>query len=59
MISERDFKNPKIIQFHVKSKSEETKEEPSWRDLENLVAEKFASLKLLYSRQKELSLIHI
>ncbi len=53
MISERDFKNPKIIQFHVKSKSEETKEEPSWRDLENLVAEKFASLKLLYSRQKE------
>ncbi|CAI2372682.1 unnamed protein product [Moneuplotes crassus] len=53
VITERDFKNPKIVSFKVTSKSEENKDEPSWRDLENHLEESFPTLKFLYSRQKE------
>lgn len=50
VLTERDFKDPKIVEFtHVN----ESEEKPSWRDLEKEIQGKFPSLKLLYSRMDE------
>lgn len=49
-ICERDFKNPKIIEFTTTTKSEE---KPSWRDLEKDLQAEYTTLKLLYSRMED------
>lgn len=49
-ITERDFKNPKIIAFETTT---ESAEKPSWRDLEKDLQEAHPTLKLLYSRMEE------
>lgn len=49
-ISERDFKNPKIIEFTTATVSEE---DPSWRDLEKDLQVEYPTLKLLYSRMED------
>ena len=50
VLTDRDFKDPKIIEYATSSESEE---KPSWRDLEKEIQSKFPSLKLLYSRMDE------
>lgn len=49
-ICERDFKNPKIIEFTTATVSEE---KPSWRDLEKDLQVEYPTLKLLYSRMED------
>lgn len=51
VITQKDFKNPTIIKF--KTEAKEGSEDPSWRDLEKDVAEKFSTIKILYSRMKD------
>lgn len=49
-ISERDYKNPKIIAFKTET---ESSEKPSWRDMEKDLQAEYPTLKLLYSRMED------
>lgn len=49
-IGDRDFKDPKIIEFKTEVKEED---KISWRDLENDVNQQFPTLKIVYSRCDE------
>lgn len=48
-ITERDFKDPKIIEYKVDADGEA---KPSWRDLEKSIVAKYPTLKILYSRME-------
>lgn len=49
-ITDRDFKDPKIIEFKTATESDE---KPSWRDLEKDIQDKYPKLKLLYARMDD------
>jgi hypothetical protein len=50
VLTERDFKDPKIVFFKTETVSEE---KPSWRDLEKDIVLLNPTIKILYSRMKD------